>query len=258
MNAAASSAHASAPAPLHAPEAAATQIEPAERRRAIALDRTLQRNYLLGVAAISVVIVLLAAGQLVRLGFIEIMFAVTAPWVLSRGDRLQDATLRAQMGVSRAAHVLARTRLALIVQVLLIVTAAVVILIGPQYSDSESMRRLVQVGGVGLWVPTSAFAVDLALWVPGILWSHVWCGRDALRRIGGGWTSAVGAFAGSYLLMVVVAAVAGVSVELMLGGGGVDALNAAQWMVPVVVGVIATVISGIVLRWRARVWARTA
>lgn len=257
MNAATTSASTS-PTSQSVDEQSGIRIGPDERRRARALDRTLQRNYLLGLAVITLLAVLVSVGQLMRLGFIPIFFAVTAPWVLSRGDRLQDATLRAQMGVSRAAHVRARTRLALLLQLGLILAAAVVILIGPQPEDEGAMRHVVHMGDVSIWLPTSAFAVDLALWVPGILWSHVWCGRDALRRIGGGWTSAVGAFAGTYLLILVLAAVAGVSVELINIGGGATTSDTTEWMVPVVAGLLATVLAAVVLRWRLRVWARTA
>lgn len=233
-------------------------IGPDERHRAFALDRTLQRNFLLGVAVFTLLVVLLAAGQVMRLGIIPILFAVTAPRVLSRGDRLQDATLRAQTGVSRAAHVRARTRLTLLLQLGLIVVAAVVILIGPQTEDLETMRQLVHVGGVSIWLPTASFAVDLALWVPAVLWSHVWCGRDALRRIGGGWASALGAYLGTYLLMLVVASVVGVSVAMVLGGSSIEFSDTAEWVSLVVAGAMASVLALVTLRWRLQVWARTA
>lgn len=215
--------------------------------RAARIDLVLQRPVLLGGGVISLVVLLLASGGITTLAVVPILLAVGVPVALAARDPLAEATLRGGLGVSRAAHVRARTALVLVLQLLLLLVAAAVIPLGA-WADGADLRP-------------DTYWTDVALWTSAVLWSHLWVGRDAMSRRSTTtlWAQSLGAYALAYVGGFLVLALAGWGARLTVSGaGGIEAYALAQ-TVGVSLGAAVLLLGALAtLRLRSRVWARTA
>lgn len=230
-------------------------------RRALRLDLVLQRPLLLGYGVLTVIVLALSLTDVARFGGVLLLLAVAAPAGAGPRDPDREAMWRASLGVSRAAHVRARTRVLLALQSALLLIAALVLFLGPHGADEAAVRDWARPGGVvDVPVPTTAFWLDVLRWAPAVLFSHVSCGRQALQRSGTAvWISGLGTYLGTYLIMtflfgLVVPALRLPPVQEL---AGLPTEQLTPWVLAAI-GVFGTVLAVVVLRRRARVWARSA
>ena len=230
-------------------------------RRALRLDVVLQRPLLLGYGVITALVLALSLTQVAQLGFVLLLLAVAAPIGAAPRDPEREAMWRASLGVSRAAHVHARTHLVLALQGTLLLVAVLVVFLGPHGGDEATVRDWARPGDVvDVPVPTTVFWLDVLRWAPAVLFSHVWCGRAALQRTGTAvWASGLGAYLGTYLIMTYLLALVVPALRLspVQELVGLPAGMLTPWVL-VTVGVFAAAVAVVVLRRRARVWARSA
>lgn len=231
------------------------------RNRALRLELILQRPLLWGSGVVALVLLLAAIGQVARLGIVPILLAVAVPVAAAPRDSARDDWLRGTLGISRAAQVRARVRVVMLSQLGLLLIAALVILLGPHSGVAEpAMLGRMRVGGLSLPVPTAEYWQDLVIWVPAVLWSHIWVGRDALRNSSTlMWARALISYLGMYIV-VMAASYGAWLLALLLGTllGQESAVGPASGAISVLTG--AALFGGglLVLRWRSRVWARAA
>lgn len=230
-------------------------------QRALRLDRFLQRPLLLGYGVITALVLALAVTQVARFGFVLLLLAVAAPVGAAPRDASREAALRANLGVSRAAHIRARTRLILAIQCGMLLVVHLVVFLGPQGGDEVTVRDWTGPAGfIDVPVPTTAFWLDSLRWAPAVLWSHVWCGHQALHRSGTAvWISALGAYSAVYLVMSTLFGLVIPALRLPLIQELVDlpARVLTPWTL-VAVGALTAVLAVMELRRRSRVWERSA
>lgn len=229
--------------------------------RALRLELTLQRPLLWGTGVVALAVLLLAIGQLARLGIVPILLAVAVPVAAGPRDPMRESVLRGTLGISRAAHVRARVRFVLLAQLALLLVAALVVLLGP-HGDVVEPATLgrIEVAGYSLPAPTLFYWQDLAVWVPAVLWSQLWVGRDALSSSSTFmWGRALVSYFGMYLL--VTFGIFGVQMLVLALGtvlGRQGAAEPASSVAFVPVAVVAIAGGLLALRRRSGVWARTA
>ncbi|MGO2361027.1 MAG: hypothetical protein ACTH6N_07825, partial [Brachybacterium tyrofermentans] len=139
--------------------------------------------------------------------------------------------------------------------------AAVTVLLGPHGGVVEpATLGRIEVAGYFLPAPTLYYWQDLAVWVPAVMWSHLWVGRDALSSSSTVvWGRALLSYFGMYLL--VTFAIYGVQMLVLVLGtvlGRQGAAEPASSVAFVPVAVVAIAGGLLVLHQRSRVWARTA
>ncbi|MGY5764079.1 hypothetical protein ACXET9_02615 [Brachybacterium sp. DNPG3] len=231
-------------------------------RRALRLDLLLHRPLLLGTGAIALAVLALAAVQMQKAGIVVLLLATALPVGAAARDVPSEAALRGALGVSRAAHVLARTRWILAAQLAMMLIVLLVLLLGPMDDGAGMVTIGERLADPALWE-------DVLRWSGGVLLSHLWCGRDALRRTSGNmlWMSALGGYGIGYGSIMVLqygaflAAVYGGALLDRLGwwdrGSGLapDMLEAG---LSIGLGVVGIAVILLLLRRRSRVWAATA
>ncbi|GAA1335148.1 hypothetical protein GCM10009592_32130 [Brachybacterium rhamnosum] len=209
--------------------------------RALRLDLVLQRPVLWFGGALALVVLLLALGGIAFVGVVPILMAVGVPVAFGAREPLREAALRGSLGIGRAAHARARTGLVLALQLLLLALAAIVILLHAHHAPYDDA------------IVTRPLGPDAVMWAGAVLWSHIWVGRDALHHSSTVlWARASISYACFY-----VAAMVGMGIPVVVAG----LLGAGVFAVPIGTAIGAVVVLGgalAVLRWRSRVWARTA
>jgi hypothetical protein len=233
---------------------------PADTRRALGLELTLQRPLLWGCGVVALVVLLLAVGQIAGLGVVPLLLAVMAPIGAGPRDAHREALLRGGLGVSRAAHVLARTRIVLGLQLVLLAVTALTILMGPHSVEEPSVVGPWSVAGITVMLPTTSFWSDALMFCSAVLWSHLWVGRDALRSSSTlMWARALVSYLGMWVVTGVVAGA--LTMALVLGSQwiGADVLFEHSMTIGLILS-WAVMLGGVLiaLHRRSRVWAATA
>lgn len=233
---------------------------PADTRRALGLELTLQRPLLWGCGVVALVVLLLALGQVARLGVVPLLLAVAAPIGAGPRDAHREALLRGGLGISRAAHVVARTRFVLGLQLALLAVVSLTILWGPHTSEEPAVVGPWNVAGATVMLPTAGFWSDALMFCSAVLWSHLWVGRDALRSSSTlMWARALVSFLGMWVVTGVVAGA--LTMALVLGSSwiGADALFEHSMTIGLILS-WAVMLGGVLiaLHRRSVVWAAVA
>jgi hypothetical protein len=245
---------------VHRERSPGARVAPTDTGRAVRLEIALQRPLLWGCGVVALIVLLLAGGQIIRLGVVPLMLAVMAPVGAGPRDGQREAMLRGILGISRAAHVLARTRLVVALQLVLLLFATVTILIGPHAARGGLETSPWRTAGASAMLPSTVFWSDVLLFSSAVLWSHLAVGRDALCRCSTLlWVRALVSFLGMWVVSAVVAG--GAAMLITLGGTSLGVLLIVDQAAEIGLLVAAGLMLGgglLGLHWRSHVWADRA
>lgn len=241
-------------------------------RRALRVEIALQRDAFVGSSIFATMVLAIALPGFARLGGILLGLALWAPYMFAMGDVPERRAMRAALGISRADRVRARTVLVVILQVALSAVVVLVLLFGPpRVPDAGGelpMMAWHAVGaGISLPMPTSALWSDVLTWLPALVITHVWVGREALRRASawvlvGSPAAFVAAYALVRMLPLLVFHLVRVVDQKLLEKGILDHGPSDLWLAygrfQTAVGVAVILLALVVLVWRSRAWARRA
>ncbi|MCL6423018.1 hypothetical protein Bequi_06380 [Brachybacterium sp. JHP9] len=241
-------------------------------RRALRVEIALQRDAFVGSSIFATMVLAITLPGFARLGGILLGLALWAPYMFAMGDVPERRAMRAALGISRADRVRARTVLVVMLQAALSAVVVLVLLFGPPRvpdagGELPMMAWHAVVTGISLPVPTSALWSDVLTWLPALVITHIWVGREALRRAGA-WVLV--ASAGTFLLAYGVMSLLP-SLLIFLAPGlleqvllrGVDGeLIGGGWItfegLQALAGGAVLLLALVVLVWRSRTWARRA
>lgn len=247
--------------------ATSTSIDPhhADRsialRRAIRLDLALHRDFLLGAAAISVLLVLAAVFANIELGFVVLLLGLYLPAefaskdqdVAWRGDR--DQLLRSTLRVSRADTARSRTVLIAAGQVIAILLVTVIVIVNRTTAAADLGTGLVHDPGTGAW----GTVIDPLTFAAAMIWSHAMVGGQALRfgrRFV--FASALGTFIAVHIVVTVASLLAAAGTLLATRGSLYADTTSLSMTVAGAVPLLALLVAVLLLLRRSRRWARGA
>lgn len=241
-------------------------------RRALRVEIALQRDALVGTSTIATIVLAIALPGFGRLGGILLALALWTPYMLAMGDGPDRWAARAELGISRADRVRARTVLVVMLQAALSAVVVLILQFGPprtRATDGEMLMMTWHAMGLGisLPMPTAQLWADVMTWLPALVITHLWVGREALRRastwvlLGSGATFVLAYGTVMMLPPLLVHVLPGLADQIVMGGVDGEPVGGGSLTfetLRAIVGAAVLVLALGALAWRAGTWARRA